>query len=43
MKLFKVIKEFEITLSGGFALYALYCMLFVTLLGIIQTLKWLLR
>ncbi|WP_406944509.1 hypothetical protein ACJA3J_15150 [Halobacillus sp. SY10] len=40
MKLLELIGDFEITLNGGASVYALLCMFIVFVLGISETLTW---
>ncbi|KON88975.1 hypothetical protein AF332_20740 [Sporosarcina globispora] len=43
LKILQFLSEFEMTLSGGFAVYALLCMGFVTIVGFTQFLGWVLE
>ncbi|MGM0807538.1 MAG: hypothetical protein ACQET8_22795 [Bacillota bacterium] len=43
MKILQFFSDFEITLSGGFAVYALICMAFVFIVGFTQGLGWMLK
>lgn len=43
LKILQFISELEMTLSGGFAVYALLCMGFVTIVGFTQLLGWVLE
>jgi len=43
MEIMKFLSEFEITLSGGFAVYGILCMMFVFYVGFTSVLGWIIK
>lgn len=39
MKIIQILREFEFTASGGFAIYFMMCTAFVTIVGMYQLIK----
>lgn len=43
MKAIEFLSEIEITLTGGFAIYGILCMLFVFIVGFTYGLRWMIK